>query len=221
MIKAVIFDMDGLMIDSERVTYEGYVKECGKLGYVMEEDFYKEVLGHTVPEVYEKFLGRYGNDFPMDDVVKNVHQYMDDLFVEEGVPVKRGLRKLLRYLKAHGYKTVVATSSGRERGDRILSMAGLEEYFDDSICGDEVTIGKPNPEVFLKACEKAGTAPEEALVLEDSEAGISAAFAAGIPVVCVPDMKYPEKEFVKKAGWIVESLHVVLEMFEKDQFKNS
>ena len=145
---------------------------------------------------------------------------MDDLFVEEGVPVKRGLRELLRYLKLMGIRLWWLPPADGAGGQDPFH-GGTGRIFDDSICGDEVTIGKPNPEVFLKACEKAGTAPEEALVLEDSEAGISAAFAAGIPVVCVPDMKYPEKEFVKKAGWIVESLHVVLEMFEKDQFKNS
>lgn len=215
MIKAVIFDMDGLMIDSERVTYEGYVLECGKLGLVMEKEFYKKVLGHTIPEIFQMFRDKFGESFPMEEVLKKVHLYMDDLFVKEGIPVKEGLRELLKYLKDHGYKTVVATSSDRSRVDRILKMAGLEEYFDDSICGDEVKNGKPNPEVFLKACEKAGVEPEEALVLEDSEAGISAAYAARIPVICVPDMKYPEEEFAGKASKIVNSLTEVLKMFEE------
>lgn len=213
MVKAVIFDMDGLMINSERVTYEGYVMECEKMGLEMDEKFYKEVLGHTVPEVREKFLDRFGKGFPMDQVVKRVHSYMDQRFVREGVPVKEGLRELLAYLKDNRYKTVVATSSGRERVDRILDMAGLGQFFDDSICGDEVEHGKPDPEVFLKACQKVGAEPKEALVLEDSEAGISAAWAAGIPVICVPDMKYPEAEFEKKAYKIADSLTAVLDLF--------
>lgn len=206
MVKAVIFDMDGLMIDSERVTYEGYVIECGKLGFAMDEAFYKKLLGHTLPEVRHLFRERYGESFPMDDILRKVHRYMDDRFAAEGVPVKKGLRNLLEYLKNRGYKTVVATSSGRQRVDRILKLAGLEAYFDGSVCGDEVTKGKPDPEIFLKACERAAAEPKEALVLEDSEAGISAAYAAGIPVVCVPDMKYPEQEYAAKAYGIVDSL---------------
>lgn len=209
-LKAVIFDMDGLMIDSERVTYDGYVTECGKLGLTMDEEFYKTVLGLPLPTVYKKFYDRFGTSFPMEQVLATVHGYMNDRFETEGVPVKEGLRELLQYLKAHGYKTVVATSSNRQRVDRILMQAGLTEYFDDSICGDEVEKGKPNPEVFLKACEKAGVQPEEALVLEDSEAGIQAAFSAGIPVICVPDMKFPEPEFAEKASRIVKSLTEVL-----------
>ena len=209
MIKAVIFDMDGLMIDSERVTYEGYVIECRNLGVVMEEEFYKQLLGHTLPEVFQVLRKKYGETFPVEDVLKRVHKYMDDRFVQEGVPVKKGLRELLSYLKDHGYRTVVATSSGRERVDRILKQAELTEYFDGSVCGDEVKKGKPDPEVFIKACGKAMVKPEEALVLEDSEAGISAAYAAGIPVVCVPDMKYPEAEYAAKAFRIVDSLEDV------------
>ena len=77
--------------------------------------------------------------------------------------------------------------------------------------------GKPNPEVFLKACQKVRVEPEKAIVLEDSEAGIQAAFAAGIPVICVPDMKYPEEQFAKKASKIVDSLSVVLEMFQSGE----
>ena len=191
MVKAVIFDMDGLMIDSERVTYEGYAIECEKLGLKMDKEFYKEILGHTIPEIYQQFYGRYGQSFPMDEVLKRVHTYMEDLFQEQGVPLKEGLVELLVYLKANGYQTVVATSSTRERVNKILKQAELSKFFDASVCGDEVEKGKPNPEVFLKACEKIGVKPEKAIVLEDSEAGIQASFVAGIPVICVPDMKWP------------------------------
>lgn len=217
MIKAVIFDMDGLMIDSERVTYDGYVVECGKLGLKMEEEFYIRTLGLPLPTVFQMYFEQYGSNFPMEQVLDGVHQYMDERFRKEGVPVKEGLRELLQYLKRHGYKTVIATSSNRDRVDRILGQTKLEEYFDSSICGDEIEKGKPNPDVFLKSCEKAGVKPEEAIVLEDSEAGIQAAYTAGIPVICVPDMKYPEDGFKEKAGWIVDSLTVVLEMFQKGE----
>ena len=213
MFQAVLFDMDGLMIDSERVTYEGYAIECEKLGLKMDKEFYKEILGHTIPEIYQQFYGRYGQSFPMDEVLKRVHTYMEDLFQEQGVPLKEGLVELLVYLKANGYQTVVATSSTRERVNKILKQAELSKFFDASVCGDEVEKGKPNPEVFLKACEKIGVKPEKAIVLEDSEAGIQASFVAGIPVICVPDMKYPEEQFAKKANTIVGSLRVVLEMF--------
>ncbi len=210
MIKAVIFDMDGLMINSERVTYDGYVIECGKLGLTMDEDFYKSLLGCPLPDVFQRFYEHYSPSFPMETVLKNVHQYMNDLFEEEGVPVKEGLRDLLKYLKEHDYKTVVATSSTRNRVDKILEQTGLASYYDDSICGDEVAHGKPNPDIFLKACEKAGVLPSEALVLEDSEMGIQAASAAGIPVICVPDMKYPEERYASLATDIVGSLTDVL-----------
>lgn len=213
MIKAVIFDMDGLMINSERVTYDGYVIECGKLGLTMEEDFYKSFLGCPLPSVFQMFYDHFGPSFPMETVLKNVHQYMNDLFERDGVPVKEGLRELLKYLKERGCKTVVATSSTRDRVDKILKQTGLADYYDDSICGDEVERGKPNPDIFLKACQKVQVSPSEALVLEDSEMGIQAASSAGIPVICVPDMKYPAPQYASLASHIVESLTDVLEAF--------
>lgn len=219
MIKAVIFDMDGLMIDSERVTFEGYKIECGKLGLGQEmtEEFYKQTLGLPLPSVFQKYYSRFGQDFPMEKVLENVHQYMARLFEQEGVPVKEGVNELLEYLKANGYRTVLATSSNRDRVDKILEQTGLTAFFDGSICGDEIEKGKPDPDVFLKSCEKAGVKPKEAIVLEDSEAGIQASYAAGIPVICVPDMKYPEEGFKEKASWIVPSLTVVLEMFKSGE----
>ncbi|WP_050637309.1 HAD family hydrolase [Candidatus Stoquefichus sp. SB1] len=215
MIKAVIFDMDGLMIDSERVTYVCYVKILAKMGLSMSEDFYKTLLGKTLPTAYQLMFDEYGNDFPMDQVLNDVHMLMDDIFIKEGVPLKQGLVELLTYLKDNDYKTIVATSSTRHRMERLLTMADVYKYFDNSICGDEVTHGKPHPEVFLKACEKINIVPSEAIVLEDSEAGIEAAHTAQIPVICIPDMKYPEPAFVQMTSQIFHSLDNVIDFLKQ------
>lgn len=209
MIKAVIFDMDGLMIDSERVTFEGYQEELAKKGLTMSEAFYKTLLGKPIAGIFSQFYNEYGKDFPIEQVIKDVHTYMANHFETQGVPIKKGLVELLEYLKANNYKTIVATSSQRHRVDTILALANLTNYFDDSICGDEVSKGKPDPEVFLKSCQKLGVDPSEAIVLEDSEAGIEAASRAKIKVICIPDMKYPEVKYQDMTFKILDSLEEV------------
>lgn len=211
MKKAVIFDMDGLMIDSERVTYNEYVKKLAQLGHHdFTEELYRNCLGKNKQGICQVFIDHYGQDFPMTEVWDDVHVWIDES-LRQYVPKKKGLVELLEYLKANNYKTIVATSSGRARVDKILKNGNLTEYFDDSICGDEVTHGKPHPEIFLTACQKLDVKPEEALVLEDSEAGILAAYDGHIDVICVPDMKYPEPQFVEKVTKIVDSLDEVID----------
>lgn len=211
MIKAIIFDMDGLMIDSERVTFECYQEILKGMNLTMDEEFYKTLLGKPLKGIYQRFYDVYGNDFPIEDVIKDVHALMAKRFETEGVPIKTGLKSLLEYLKENNYKTIVATSSNRDRVDTILSQAQITDYFDDSICGDEVIKGKPNPEVFLKSCQKLGVNVDEAIVLEDSEAGIQASYDAGIKVICIPDMKYPEKQYEEKTFKILKDLNGVTE----------
>ncbi len=206
MIKAIIFDMDGLMIDSERVTFECYQERLKDMNLTMDEEFYKTLLGKPIKGIYQRFYDVYGNDFPIENVIQDVHQLMAERFETEGVPVKKGLVELLHYLKDNNYKTIVATSSNRDRVDKILAQAKITEFFDDSICGDEVTKGKPNPEVFLKSCQKLGINVDEAIVLEDSEAGIQASYDANIKVICIPDMKYPEKQYEEKTFKILKDL---------------
>lgn len=206
MIKAIIFDMDGLMIDSERVTFECYQERLKDMNLTMDAEFYKTLLGKPIKGIYQRFYDVYGNDFPIENVIQDVHQLMAERFETEGVPVKKGLVELLHYLKDNNYKTIVATSSNRDRVDKILAQAKITEFFDDSICGDEVTKGKPNPEVFLKSCQKLGVNVDEAIVLEDSEAGIQASYDANIKVICIPDMKYPEKQYEEKTFKILKDL---------------
>ncbi len=215
MKKAVIFDMDGLMIDSERVTYNEYVRKLHMLGHDdFTEELYKDCLGKNKAGICQVFIDHYGDDFPMDEVWDDIHVWIDES-LRNHVPKKQGLDMLLKYLKENNYKTIVATSSGRQRVDEILKNAGISQYFDDSICGDEVSKGKPDPEIFLTACQKLGVKPSEALVLEDSEAGIQAAYKGHIDVVCVPDMKYPELEFAKMTIKIIDSLEKVIDILEE------
>lgn len=209
MKKAIIFDMDGLMIDSERVTYEEYTKTMKKFNYPFDKSFYIRCLGKNRTTICQLFTQQYGEEFPMQEIWEDVHLSLDDRLTTS-TPLKNGIVELLTYLKDHHYKTIVATSSSKERAEKILAAARLRNYFDDIICGDEVTCGKPHPEIFLTACQKLGVTPDEALVLEDSEAGITAAHCGGIDVICIPDMKYPEEEFANKTLKIVTSLHDVI-----------
>ena len=219
MIKCVIFDMDGLMIDSERVTFRAYMEVCEKHGFPMSLDFYKnEMIGHNVTYMKSLLKKMAGEDFPSDDVVREVYEYVAKDFYEiNGIPVKTGLCELLAYIKEQGWKTYVATSSSHDRVKKIIETAGIASYFDGSVCGDEVTRGKPDPETFEVALRKAGVRADEAYVIEDSELGIEAAYRAGIPAICVPDMIDPRQEVRDMTVFIGETLLDVLDFFRRQE----
>lgn len=215
--KLVIFDMDGLMIDSERLTREAYRIALVLRGYRLDSAFYQTLLGRPVGEIRQRFFERYGPDFPFDETVATVHNALENRFHGKGVPLKRGLVPLLDYLRTTDCLIAVATSSDRRRVADILQTANVTAYFDLIVCGDEVTHGKPDPEPFLRCCEKAGCKPSNAIVLEDSEPGILAAHRAGIACFAVPDLVYPRAEFAEKSFRVVDSLLDVLQVLKTGQ----
>lgn len=152
--KAIIFDMDGLMIDSERVTFESYVKVLKEEGRNFDLEFYIKLLGKTKQNIFQIFRDQYGQDFPIDEIYKRVHVCNNQEYDENGVPVKPGLIQLLQKLKEEQISAVIATSSNRHRVIDILKRTGMEDYFEDMVCGDDIVHGKPDPEIFLSAAKK-------------------------------------------------------------------
>ena len=201
MFKAAIFDMDGLMIDSERLTLDVYKIYMATLGLSITKEFYVTMTGRTLRDCKKL-------------CIEKVYSMCADKIKEEGVALKKGLIELLTYLKENNCKTILASSSNRDKVDLIINKMKLTDYLDDSICGDEVNIGKPNPEIFLKACKKLGATPEEAVVFEDSEAGIDAAYNGNIPVICVPDMLQPSQAHKDKAEVVLEDLSQAIDYIE-------
>jgi len=215
MIKAVIFDMDGLMIDSENISFMCYQKILDKYHLTLSRDLYMSFLGKTIENAFLIIEENFGLKLSIEDSLQEFKGIMEEIVEQQGVSLKKGLIDLLKYLKDNHYQTIIATSSGRPRVHQLLQDTHVLNYFDDIVCGDEVKKGKPNPDIFIKACEKLGVSPNETLVLEDSEAGIQAAYSAQIPVICIPDMKYPDPQYQSMTTQILESLDLVIPYLKK------
>ena len=214
MITTIIFDLDGTLVDSERIYFETYRKACNDFGGDIDLDFFKDLLGK--PQAYDKemLLKRFGEQFPVDEVVRRHVSYSQEHFETFGVPLKAGALELLSYLKDKGYQMVVASSSHAKRIQHVLEETGMLAYIDNYIGGDEVVEGKPNPEIFLKAAALVGANHHECVVVEDSEAGIEAGYRAKMKVVSVPDLKYPEAKYEAMTNAVVDALIHLKEVVE-------
>ncbi len=191
---AFIFDMDGLLFDTERLFLEQTDKVEEELGYLIPHELHMDAIGRPFPDVKKIFLARLGEDFPMDDFLKKTKALMYAYIEKKGIPVKPGARELLEELKKRGLTTAVASSSYQWMIDRNLTASGLRRFFDLEVGGEQVINGKPSPDIFLLTAKLAGVEPGSCVVLEDSNNGIRAAYAAGMRPVMVPDIKPPEED---------------------------
>ena len=187
-IKAVIFDMDGLMIDTERIVQRAWNIVGERLGYgALGEDIY-HTMGLNVVAREKYFKGKYGENFPFQEFLTDYREEYYEYVNEHGIDAKPGLYELLETLKQLDIPMAVATSTSRESAMKNLEAKHVTSYFKAFICGDMVTDAKPSPEIYLKACEVIGVNPQNAIALEDSFNGIKAAYAAGMMPVMVPDL---------------------------------
>ena len=211
MIKGAVFDMDGLMFDSEKLVFENWKKMLTELGYEYNIEIFKNTIGLRTDETKRYYNSLYTEGFDYDALKIRSRKMFFDRIEREGVPIKKGLYELLDFLKQNNIKMAVATSTSRQSCERMLKKSGVYPCFDEIICGDDVTQGKPHPEVFLKASERLGVNPENCIALEDSINGIKSAFSAGMITIMVPDFLQPTDEIKPMISCLCKDLTEVIE----------
>lgn len=187
--EAVVFDMDGLMFDSERVVQYSWNVVGERMGFGrLGDDNIRHTLGFNRVRRKQYFLEKYGADFPYDIFHEEYGRVYHEYAEKNGVPVKEGLYELLEVLEEKRLKCAVATSSSREHAFANLERAGIQKCFQAVLTGDMVTEGKPSPEIYRKACALIGIEPARAMALEDAPNGILSAHRAGMYTVLIPDL---------------------------------
>lgn len=212
-VEALLFDMDGLLIDSERIVQKSWELAGRDFGYEGVGQIIYHTLGMNRARRDVYFKETYGSDFPCDAFAEWASRHFYEI-AADGVPVKDGARELLEYTKSHGYKLAVATSSRRVYAEKVLNDIDIYRYFDGMITGDMVEHSKPAPEVYLKASALVEAEPARCIALEDAPAGIRAAHAAGTIPVLIPDLVEPPAEIAELAFRKYKSLRDVIPLLE-------
>ncbi len=215
MIKAVIFDMDGLMFDTEALSSEAWKYVGEKFGYDITGDIIAKTRALDVNHIKEIFEKNFGEDIDFFNLYSVHNAYMNEYIDDNGIPIKNGLKELLDYVKKRGLKIAIATSTDNKRTVYYLTKANILKYFNNILCGDMVENGKPDPEIYLKAADSLGFKPEQCIVLEDSLNGSLAAYNAGCPVIMVPDLDKPGKKIKKIVDDLAKDLNDVIKKLEK------
>ncbi|NYB51184.1 MAG: HAD family phosphatase [Methanobacteriaceae archaeon] len=212
-ISLIIFDMDGLMFDTERLNVETWIKAGETAGIKIKKQIVLESTGLDIQGAERVFKKYLGDDFPYHQMRDLRLAYLRDYIEKNGVPLKKGLYELLEYLVDKPVFKAVATSTERERTEFYLEAAGIRQEFDVIICGEDVSKGKPHPDIFLAAARKLNSKNEECLVLEDSKKGIIAALKANMMPVLVSDSRVLE-DFDGKAVKHFQNLLEVKQFLE-------
>lgn len=214
MVSGIIFDMDGVLIDSERQSNEGWLWAAGQLGVDMPMWLIDSFKGAPA-ELCCKFFDDYYKgviDYWEAKELRTQHVYK--IRETEGIPVKKGVKDIFEYIRNNGLKSAVATSTRRESAEKTLHEIGVWDYLDAVVYGDEVEHGKPEPDIFLRAAKAIGVNPSEAVVVEDSINGIKAGYAADMRVVHIPDTIAIDDDIRKLTYMVCADLNGLIDVVE-------
>ena len=203
---AVVFDADGTLFDTENLMYEVWAEVGEEMNFPYPAREYTDYVGLNRAAVLALMGERYGDGFDGADFMVRCVERLSRRMEEDGVPLKPGVREILAFLRERHIPVGLATSTHRVRTDRRLELCALEHCFQAVTTGDEVTKGKPDPEIYLATCAKLGVDPGRCLAVEDSKNGILSAHAAGMSVAMIPDMIPPTEELTAIAWRRFDSL---------------
>lgn len=216
VIRGLVFDMDGLLFDTERIVQRSWTLSGAELGYPDIGEQIYNTIGFNRKKRAAYFKNLYGENFPHDVFQEKAAAYFMEIADKEGIPVKEGVREILAFAAEHRLQVGLATSSSSEYAVENLRAAGIYEYFDGFVCGNQVTCSKPDPEIYQKACQAISVQPEEAIAFEDAPAGIESAFGAGLKAVMIPDLVSPSDEILKKVWMVKKSLSEVIPFLREE-----
>jgi len=214
-IKGVIFDMDGLMIDTERLLIKYWCQACIEFGYDATPEMIYPMRSLCSKYSIPKFKETFGQDFDVSKVRARRMELMNEYISKYGIEKKKGLDELLDFLKSNNIKRAVATATDYPRTEMYLKSIGVFDKFDNIVCATMVKVGKPEPYVYLQACEEIGLSPSECIALEDSPNGILSAHRAGLKPIMIPDLTQPDDDTKKLLFDCAESLDKVIDIILK------
>ncbi|MDO5425200.1 MAG: HAD family phosphatase [Eubacteriales bacterium] len=217
-LSAVVFDMDGLMFDTERIVQKAWDLAGPELGYEPLGYHIENTLGMNLERRRRYFKETCGADFPFDEFTEAYRKISRGILAEE-IPLKPGLFELLDYLREKGYRMAVATSSSTQHAWENLQRTGTDSYFQGVITGNQVQFSKPHPQIYQLACEMLEVSPEQAIALEDSPHGLRAAQDAGMLPIMIPDIVKTLPEPRPRLEAALESLSDVIPYIEEQFYR--
>lgn len=204
----IVFDMDGVLIDSERLVLRSWEYAGRDMHLDGVSDIFFRCIGTTHASTKVVFAAAYGEDTDYEDFRNRTRVYYMQ-FTRDGIPLKPGVMELLRWLKSRHWRMGLASSSREVNVRRNMDITGMGAYFDTLVCGDMLTASKPAPDIYLRACAELGADPRQTYAVEDSRNGILAAKNAGMKALLVPDMVPPDHAMLSSATAVFPDLFAV------------
>jgi len=213
-IKAVVFDMDGVIFDTEKIYQNCWLMKMSDYNITGVEDILPIMMGASASDMEKLFKSVYGDDFPFWEYRADVKRKIAEIISCDGLKMKKGVLEIFEFLKENNYPVALATSTSRESVESHLKNTGIKKYFDFIVTGDEVENSKPDPEIYLKACKGIGVLPQNAIAVEDSFNGIRSAYNAKMLPVMIPDTVMPDEEISKLLFRKFDSLLDLIDFFK-------
>ena len=212
MIRGLLFDLDGLLFDSEKIVQRSWNQAGQEMGYGNVGEHIYNTIGINFEKRKEYFASAFGADFPHDQFRERTREIFWEITNKEGIYMKEGAKELICYAKQMGYKIAVVTSSSGDYAEGVLKSKGIYQYFDGFVYGNMVKKSKPDPEAYATAAKILGLRPEYCVAFEDAPAGVLSATGAGIDTIMVPDLIQPDEEIKSRAWKIIERLDDAIEL---------